>query len=72
MAKSPKPTRLQAVRDFVLFLVGLAGLIYQSFFVRPIQPLAMAIFAAMVGFPGALSSLSVNVILPGAKTKDQL
>lgn len=71
VAKAPKPkTRLAAARDVVLFLVGLAGLIYQSFFVRPLQPLAMAIFAAMVGFPGALSSLTVNVNLPGAHGRD--
>lgn len=57
-------SRLQAVRDVTLFVVGLAGLIDQAFFARPIQPVPMAIFAAMVGYPGALAGWTINLNLP--------
>ena len=72
MARNGKPTRFQRIRDITLFLVGLAGLIDQAFFVRPLQALPMAIFAAMVGYPGALSTLSVNVFLPGGEKEPRL
>jgi hypothetical protein len=56
------------VRDFLFMLIGLAGLIHETFFVSGQRYALLAIFATMLGLPGALQldrTLQIRINRPG-------
>jgi hypothetical protein len=55
-------------RDFMFILIGLAGLIHETFFVSGQRYALLAIFATMLGLPGALQldrALQIRIGRPG-------
>jgi hypothetical protein len=46
--------RGQAVRDSIIFGVGIAGIIYETVFQQVDRPTLLVLFAAMVGLPAFL------------------
>jgi hypothetical protein len=48
------PITFAEVRDASFILIGLAGLIHETFFVSGQRYVLLGIFAAMLGLPGAL------------------
>jgi hypothetical protein len=48
------PITLSGVRDASFILIGLSGLIHETFFVAGQRYLLLGIFATMLGVPGAL------------------
>jgi hypothetical protein len=45
---------MATIRDAAFILIGLAGLIHETFFVQGQRYVLLAIFATMLGLPGAL------------------
>jgi hypothetical protein len=61
VAPQPRPKkarrkrwRVKLTRDFTIFLVGLGGIVHETFFEEQDRPTLLILFAAMIGLPAFL------------------